>query len=449
MKLRKLFVQNLRCFEKLEIDFDPRLTVIVAENGAGKTTVLDAIAVGFGRLLTKLPGVSGITSKESDIRINQNEKQSPFLLYWLQAEASDSKKLIEWSGGRKRDSSPKTAVQIKENIDHNKASVSLKQIDAYTNDLVDSENDGKAYVMPVIAYYGTNRALMEEVKRRRNFKKEFRRFDALAGALEPNARFKTAFEWFNAMEDVERRRKEEQRDFNYRLPELEAVRLAIQTVLGGFHNPRTEIGPLRFVIDRTMSDGTTKTFRITQLSDGYRVMLGLVIDLARRMEQANPHLVKGGMTIANPLDLPAIVLIDEVDLHLHPKWQQRVIADLQRTFRGAQFIITTHSPQVLTTVPASCIRIIENGAVHAAPPGTEGAEASRLLKRVLGVDVRPPDSDATRELSEYLALVDADLWDSDRARELRQKLDARYQGEEPALIDADLRIENRKWELNK
>jgi predicted ATP-binding protein involved in virulence len=118
-----------------------------------------------------------------------------------------------------------------------------------------------------------------------------------------------------------------------------------------------------------------------------------------------------------------------------------------RAFPCTQFIVTTHSPQVLTTVASECIRVLENGVVHSAPPGSEGAESSRVLRRVLGVEVRPPDNNATKELKEYLDLVYNDEWSSDRALELRKKLDQRYLGEEPALLDADLHIENRKWEM--
>ncbi|MDO9233259.1 MAG: AAA family ATPase [Methylotenera sp.] len=437
MILKKLFVQNFRCFEQLEIEFDSKLTVIVADNGVGKTTVLDAIAAGFGRILTKLPKISGIASKESDIRIDVNEKRDPFLFYWLQAEQLPSKQLIEWGGLRKRDSSPKTLAYIKDNIDLEKASVGRKQIDAYANLLIDAENDEQPYVMPVIAYYGTNRALLEEVKRRRNFRKEFKRFDALSGALEPNARFKMAFEWFNSMEDLERRRKEEMLDFNYRLPELETIRMAIENMLIGFHNPRTEIGPLRFVLDQILADGTIKTFRVTQLSDGYRVMLGLVIDLARRMVQANPHLVKDGMTIANPLDLPAIVLIDEIDLHLHPKWQQRVIGDLQRTFPGAQFIVTTHSPQVLSMVRRENIRIIgmnSEGEMKAGYPlaMTYGKPSGDVMHSVMMVDPQPPieEKPALQRLTE---LVDQGLYETDEVQYLMQNLIANLGEHHPQL----------------
>ncbi|WP_153562400.1 ATP-binding protein, partial [Pseudomonas aeruginosa] len=69
MKLEKLHLKNFRCFEELSLNFGKRLTVIIAGNGAGKTAILDAIAIGFGRYLTKLPGVKGIAVKDTDLRV--------------------------------------------------------------------------------------------------------------------------------------------------------------------------------------------------------------------------------------------------------------------------------------------------------------------------------------------------------------------------------------------
>lgn len=115
-----------------------------------------------------------------------------------------------------------------------------------------------------------------------------------------------------------------------------------------------------------------------------------------------------------------------------------------------QFIVSTHSPQVLTTVASESVRILRDGKVYAAPAGTEGAEPGRLLTTALGLQsVRPPHSPATQELLAYLALVDKDQWNSPEALALRARLDARYQGQEPALLEADLLIENRKWELGE
>ena len=108
-------------------------------------------------------------------------------------------------------------------------------------------------------------------------------------------------------------------------------------------NPRIELNPLRFVVSQKSEEGRVEKLSLNQLSGGYRIVLALAADLARRMAQGNPHM-------DDPLQSKAIVLIDEIELHLHPAWQQRILSDLMRTFPNAQFIVSTHSPQVLTTV---------------------------------------------------------------------------------------------------
>jgi predicted ATP-binding protein involved in virulence len=279
----------------------------------------------------------------------------------------------------------------------------------------------------VIAYYGTNRAIRDEVQRRRNFKKSFSRFEALEGSLNPDSRFRAAFEWFNAMEDAERREREARRDFDYYHPALRVVRAAIERLLSpNFRNPRTEIRPLRFVIDRVTPDGLTQTLRISQLSDGYRVVLGLVMDLARRMAQANSQQVPDNMAHMSPLDLPAIALIDEVDLHLHPAWQQRIVSDLMQTFRNTQFILTTHSPQVLSTVKRENIRVIgrdTTGKVMVTLPlaMTYGEPSGDVMHSVMLVDPQPPVPEKA-QLDQLTELVDQGLYPTQLAVDLMAQL---------------------------
>ena len=439
MKLERIHLYNFRCFDDLTVDFGKRLTVIIADNGAGKTALLDAIAIGFGRYLTKLPGISGRATKDTDLRVAAGERRESFMMLSWEARTRDDK-LIVWTGGRKRDSAV-SAATIKNQLSEEqlaRLSRGLKEIDDFTLSLVQSETDQQAYFLPVIAYYGTNRAIREEVQRRRGFKKNFSRFDALSGSLEPDSRFRAAFEWFNAMEDLERREREKRRDFDYRHPELQTVRSAIVRLLPvGFSNPRTEVRPLRFVIDRLMPDGCTRTLRISQLSDGYRVVLGLTMDLARRMAQANSQMIANGMQIMNPLDLPAIALIDEVDLHLHPSWQQRVLTDLMQTFRNTQFIVTTHSPQVLSTVKRENIRVIgpdSSGKVIAAPPlaMTYGEPSGDVLHSVMMVDPQPPVSEKA-DLQRLTEWVDQGNYDSVEAKQLMQGLIAALGEQHPQL----------------
>jgi predicted ATP-binding protein involved in virulence len=169
----------------------------------------------------------------------------------------------------------------------------------------------------------------------------------------------------------------------------------------------------------------------------------MVGDITYRCIKLNPHL---GINAAK--EASGIVMIDEIDMHLHPAWQQTILGDLTNTFPNIQFIVTTHSPQVLSTVPSQQIRIVDEGQTYAAEAGTQGAEASRILKRIFGVDPRPQNDPNTKKLNEYLDLVYSDKWQSTKAIDMRVGLDAIYQDNEPALTEADLYIENRQWELD-
>jgi predicted ATP-binding protein involved in virulence len=180
---------------------------------------------------------------------------------------------------------------------------------------------------------------------------------------------------------------------------------------------------------------------LDQLSDGYRMMLALVMNLARRMLQANPHREK------NALESEAIVLIDKVDLHLHPKWQQRVLIDLMAIFPNTQFIVTTHSPQVLTTIKPEQIILLEHEKEVIAEQVTSsyGAESGRLLSEIMAVDERPPAevNEFTRLLEQYYQLIEGNKGESEAALEIRSKLNE-LSIDDPDLITADMEIERRR-----
>ena len=182
---------------------------------------------------------------------------------------------------------------------------------------------------------------------------------------------------------------------------------------------------------------------VASLSDGVRDILGLAADIAFRCCKLNPQLKEKAVQ-----ETRGLVMIDGVDMYLHTTWQQTIVGSLQQAFPKIQFIFSTHSPHVISTVASESIRILDNGLFRSAPPGTQGAEASRILERVFGVTSRPEDDANTRLLKEYLEQVYADKWASPEAIAMRKRLDAIYQGEEPALVEADLHIENRQWELD-
>ena len=254
----------------------------------------------------------------------------------------------------------------------------------------------------------------------REFGKGSSRFSALDGALSTRANFRAFAEWFYAWENEELREQKRRRDFDYRLKELEVVRRAIASMVPGASEPHVEHRPRRLVVSLELDSGEPETLALNQLSGGHRIVLAVAGDLARRMAHGNPHL-------EDPLSSEAIVLIDEVELHLHPEWQQRVLPDLTRTFPNTQFIVTTHSPQVLTAVrPEQIVELARDDdrvVAGSAPAPTYGAEAGDVLFTVMRVDERPPGNEFTKVLNRYMRLIEDGKGESGQANALRRKLE--------------------------
>ena len=184
-----------------------------------------------------------------------------------------------------------------------------------------------------------------------------------------------------------------------------------------------------------------------QFSDGQRVLFGLIGDIARRLLLLND-------VSDTPFDGRGIVLIDEIELHLHPSWQQKIILILRESFPNIQFIVTTHSPHILTTVEAECIRSIyidheTNTFKYEIPKFTKGAQSNVVLEDVFYVDPRPQEVEEVKLLEEYISLVNQDKWDSERGTELRQKLDEWGKNKETELDRIDVEISLRKFKRSK
>ena len=400
----------------MTLPLHPSLTVLYGDNAHGKTSVLSAIAGGLGSILTELPEVSGVGFRKTDRR-----RSGPLQVdVW----ATGGVGWVRRGSGATLSATPDPARQ------------GLRQFLAA---LIAADRVGvEPRDLPIVAFYDANRAVFDAPQRRRGFKTEFVRYAALEGALAARTEFREFFKWFYAKENEELREQKKRRDFDYRSTDLSAVRNAIQRMVPGISSPRIELGPLRFVV--TESHATAEVVELDQLSGGFRIMLALAADLARRMAQGNPHL-------PDPLASEAIVLIDEAELHLHPAWQQRVLGDLGRTFPKAQFIVSTHSPQVLTTVRPEQIvelRRTNRGIVAEQVVGpTYGAEAGDVLDGVMGVAPRPADNQFAKKLARYMERVEAGEGESEAAIQLRSELEA-LSPHDPALNRADIAIRRHK-----
>ena len=418
MKLKFVAIENYRAIDELQLPMHPSLTVLHGDNAHGKTSVLSALAAGLGLIPRMLPGVSGINLRKADQRVSHR----PMLVDLTTTEG------VGWRRGT-ADAS-----------DFRRITIVKRTLREEINAIVNAEREGHdPKDLPIIAFYGTERAVSDRLPIRRGFGRSFPRFTALEGALSARANFRDFAEWFYAWENEELREQKERRDFDYRLKELDVVRRAITSMVPGASKLHIKHRPLRIMLSFKPDAGETETLSLEQLSGGYRIVLAVAGDLARRMAHGNPHL-------PDPLASEAIVLIDEIELHLHPSWQQRILADLTRTFPNAQFIVSTHSPQVLTTLhPEQIVTLSrEGGRIVAgrAPEPTYGAEAGDVLNVVMGVDERPPN-EFTQTLKRYMRLIGDDQGESREAKELRRELE-RWSPHDSALATADLEIRRRK-----
>ncbi|WP_372741033.1 AAA family ATPase [Neptunomonas sp.] len=432
MKIKRLSLINFRRFADFGIEFDKQLTVLVARNGAGKSSVLDAVATALGPFLTRLPKVSGINPKDTDFRTYDDGKKPPYMRI-----TCESFKGMKWDRTEKRDQAKSTASLIPEGI-------GVKAINEYVDQFIDAYNDDEEFELPIFIHYGTGRGVFEVPQRKKNFGKDFLRFDAYTGSLESHTNFRKFVEYFYFLEEQENKKIKELRSFDFVLPELKAIRKAINQLMPEFSNPRG-VYPAGILVD-WKTNNSIKQLRIEQLSDGYRTTLAMVMDIAARMAEANPDK-------EDPLKTEGVVLIDEVDLHLHPGWQQTIIPDLMRTFPNIQFIITTHSPQVVSTVPARSLRVIDwegegdEESVRLIPVDFSlGAESQLILEQILGVSPRPKNIEIVALLEQYKQLVSDDKWDSKEALTIRKRLDEWGAEHEPELLRLDMDIRLKEYD---
>ena len=162
------------------------------------------------------------------------------------------------------------------------------------------------------------------------------------------------------------------------------------------------------------------------LSDGQRIMLTLVGDLASRAAILNPHLANAALR-----DTPGVVMVDELDLHLHPRWQRRVIHDLKTTFPSLQFIASTHSPQLIGETQPDEIRLLDGGETT-VPPRSFGIDSSRVLEEVMGTKSR---NDSVEDLlTRLFKLIDDEQFDA--ARRVLTEVEMKLGSDDPEVTRA-------------
>ena len=213
--------------------------------------------------------------------------------------------------------------------------------------------------------------------------------------------------------------------------QLEAVRAALLLFMPEFINLTVRRNPLRMEVEKN-----GKPLTVNQLSDGEKCLMALVGDLARRMSIANP-------ARENPLEGEGVILIDEIDLHLHPKWQRMIIPKLLEVFPNAQFIISTHSPHVITQVQPESLFLLkqtDSGIVAEQPTESYGKSVERILEDLMGLETTRPDEVSVKLHDIYSSI------DQNHIEEARRSIAVMKEeiGEDPELMKAEILIRRKE-----
>jgi energy-coupling factor transporter ATP-binding protein EcfA2 len=406
MKLESISLAHCGGFEQLDIAFEPDVTLIAGVNGVGKSTVLHALAVVLSRALPEFtPSRSApLYFTVDDIH---GDKVSLEVSAFLQLDGQTINAGVQRlrSADEKGDRfillrQAESATGAADFADVLSARTLTGDLEAGMKETRTALASLKSAAHPPLAVYFTPKRQLPGQPRSLPEARPFEVSMAFSRALhDREIELREFMYWFRTQEKLGT--AEEPR----RLQVLDALRSVVTDLVPEFSNLRIQEQPrLGFVVDKR-----GQPFYLHQLSDGERGLLALVFDLTRRLAIANPD-------SDNPIsEGVALVLIDEIELHLHPKWQRNVLQRLCDIFKACQFVVSTHSPLVLGEVPSRCVRFLEfvDGKVQVFTPSEAyGMDANRILQEFMGAPVR--NLQVEEELAKLFELIDNEEFDNAR-----------------------------------
>ncbi len=363
-RIKKLTLEGFRSFKKSELVFPKsNVLLLIGNNGKGKSSILDAIALLLSDFINQL----GLKS-DSDVIIKDSDINTELKEATIKGEFERDKKDFS------------ITLSTDEDVVKNRE----KELD-YLRMLL--YQDMK---LPILVYYKSYRFFksVEEFKQN-NSNQKSTKFPYYENAFsQQNFDFTDFQTWFRLEEDIENDQIRRSKDFKLTNPHLDVIRNCIKVFFDNLEDFKTAFSELRVERIGTKSKlvikKETSEFELEQLSDGEKMLLLLVCDIARRLTELN-------FSESNPLLCSGIVLIDEIDMHLHPKWQRNVLPALTKTFPNIQFIATTHSPQVLSRVQRESVRVLDDGKILMVSSNPIGRDANAILEEIQQVPKRPKE----------------------------------------------------------
>lgn len=376
MRIDNIQIKNYRRFENLSIDFNSRMNVIIGNNGVGKTSILDALSIGIGSIFLGIEANSSPGIKKEDIRfvsrkIGSTIDRQPQFPVVISCAGEIVNKKISWI----------RQLNTKSGRTNYGDAANIKNI---ASDLQNSVRNGDANViLPIISYYGTGRLWAQ--KHESSQKTIDNRLQGYTDCLSVESNEKLMLKWFEKMTYI-------QLQDGTVIPELKAVKSAIAD---SYMESGADVNDIQVTfnvkshqLEITYIDKNNNYQRhpFHELSDGYRNTLSLIADIAYRMAVLNPQFL-GDVTKKTP----GIVLIDEVDLHLHPIWQKRILKTLKNVFPLVQFIVTTHSPSIISSAKADELLILDGYSWRNFEYEVYGKDSNSVLTEIMETSERPDE----------------------------------------------------------
>lgn len=404
MKIEKLKIKNFKNFREKVFEFNEQFTVLIGENGSGKTSSLDALAVATGAFLEGIDGVSKrFIDKDEVCRESFGRQSFEFQIpVEIEAWSTISGKGYHW-------------VRTKKSVDGRTRgnTKGIKNLAAKYQELVRSGD--KSQILPVFVYHGTGR-LWAEHKSKVEFKSVGSRLDGYIDCLSPKSSSKQFLSWYKTYFDSKQKFAQEEDK-----AAIQAFNNALTALVKEWQEIAFDFVENDLVGTYTSQDGTLHFLPYRMLSDGYRNVIGMAADIAYRCIKLNPHLGINAVT-----ETPGIVLIDELDLHLHPNWQKNIVADLKRVFPAIQFVATTHSLFIVQSLKATELISLDEETPFQEDPFREGIED--VAENFMNVeDVERSNEFLEREkvAAEYFDLIAKGQNEATngKVKELKERLD--------------------------
>lgn len=356
MKIKHVVIENFRTIKMLDFDCSGKVNVFIGDNGAGKSTVLEALLVLYSWLNAKLtsPKSRGRSIGKEDIRIGAG-------YCFLSISVEHKGKSAQWSLMRGINSDNSLEKQT-----------NLRELESFVRHISVNDDD-----RCLLSMYGVNRNISSVIIDKRIYGKKAGKEEMINTSARTT--WKPFFNWFYERENEENRMKA-RFSIQYHDESLDAIRECLSEVFPGYCNLRVEDRPTRLVIEK---DGQEINF--DRLSDGEKCYIALVLDIARRLSTQNDG--QGPI-----LDGEQIILIDELDLHLHPSWQLNLVSSLERKFPNCQFFVSSHSSLVLSSIgEEDKLVVLRDGEQVELSDIPYGDNGDYILKRFFGLrSVRNP-----------------------------------------------------------